>query len=71
MLPYFREHILPLVKQGKSVLIAAHGNSLRALIMELEHMSGEQIVKLELATGVPTVYKIDEDGKVLEKQIFS
>ena len=71
VLPYFREHILPLVKQGKSVLIAAHGNSLRALIMELEHMSGEQIVKLELATGVPTVYKIDEDGKVLEKQIFS
>lgn len=70
VLPYYREHILPLVKAGKSILVTAHGNSLRSLIMDLEHMSGEEIVKTELATGVPIVYKIDEEGKVLDKQIL-
>lgn len=70
VLPYYREHILPLVKAGKSILVTAHGNSLRSLIMDLEHMSGEEIVKTELSTGVPIVYKIDEEGKVLDKQIL-
>ena len=70
VLPYYREHILPLVKAGKSILVTAHGNSLRSLIMDLEHMSGEEIVKAELGTGVPIVYKIDEEGKVLDKQIL-
>ena len=70
VLPYYREHILPLVKAGKSILVTAHGNSLRSLIMDLEHMSGEEIVKTELGTGVPIVYKIDEEGKVLDKQIL-
>ena len=69
VLPYYREHILPAVKAGKSVLVTAHGNSLRALIMDLEQMSGDEIIKTELATGVPIVYKIDEDGKVSDKQI--
>ena len=45
VLPYYREHILPLVKAGKSILVTAHGNSLRSLIMDLEHMSGDEIVK--------------------------
>ena len=70
VLPYYREHILPLVKAGKSILVTAHGNSLRSLIMDLEHMSGAEIVKTELGTGVPIVYKIDEEGKVLDKQIL-
>lgn len=70
VLPYYREHILPLVKAGKSILVTAHGNSLRSLIMDLEHMSGGEIVKTELGTGVPIVYKIDEEGKVLDKQIL-
>ena len=70
VLPYYREHILPLVKAGKSILVTAHGNSLRSLIMDLEHMSGEEIVKTELGTCVPIVYKIDEEGKVLDKQIL-
>lgn len=70
VLPYYKKHILPDVVAGKSVLVTAHGNSLRALIMDLEHMSGEEIVKTELATGVPIVYKIDENGKVLDKQIL-
>lgn len=70
VLPYYREHILPAVKAGKSVLVTAHGNSLRALIMDLEQMSGDEIIKTELATGVPIVYKIDESGKVSDKQIL-
>ena len=71
VLPYFKEHILPAVKSGKSILVTAHGNSLRALIMELEHMSGDEIVKTELATGVPIVYKIDENGAVVDKKILA
>ncbi|PKI85053.1 Gpm1p [Malassezia vespertilionis] len=70
VLPYFNKNILPLVQSGQSVLVAAHGNSLRAVIMALEHLSGEQIVKTELATGVPIVYKIDEKGNVVEKRIL-
>ncbi|CCU97777.1 unnamed protein product [Malassezia sympodialis ATCC 42132] len=70
VLPYFNEHILPAVKAGKSILVTAHGNSLRAVIMALEHMSGEEIVKTELSTGVPIVYKIDENGEVKEKKIL-
>ena len=52
VLPYYREHILPLVKAGKSILVTAHGNSLRSLIMDLEHMSGEEIVKTELGLSL-------------------
>lgn len=71
VLPYYEKHILPEVLKGKSVLVTAHGNSLRALIMSLEQMSGEQIVKTELATGVPIVYKLDESGKVISKEILT
>lgn len=70
VLPYFNEHILPQVKAGKSVIVAAHGNSLRAAIMQLEGLSGEQIVKTELGTGIPIVYNIDESGKVTDKKVL-
>jgi 2,3-bisphosphoglycerate-dependent phosphoglycerate mutase len=70
VLPYYNEHIKPEVLKGKKVLVTAHGNSLRAMIMQLEGMTGEEIVSLELATGVPIVYKIDEQGKILEKKIL-
>ncbi|WFD34381.1 phosphoglycerate mutase (2,3-diphosphoglycerate-dependent) [Malassezia cuniculi] len=70
VLPYFNEHILPKVKEGKTVIVSAHGNSLRAAIMQLENLTGEQIVKTELGTGVPIVYKIDEEGKVVDKKIL-
>ena len=70
VLPYFNKHIMPLVKEGKTVIVSAHGNSLRAAIMQLENLSGDQIVKTELGTGVPMVYKIDESGKVTEKKIL-
>lgn len=65
VLPYFDAEIWPKLKAGKKVIVAAHGNSLRALIMKLENMTGEAIVKRELATGVPMVYELDDAGKVL------
>ncbi|MBN8821907.1 MULTISPECIES: 2,3-bisphosphoglycerate-dependent phosphoglycerate mutase [unclassified Spirosoma] len=56
---YFRSTILPHLKANESVLVVAHGNSLRALLMELEHISPEDIEKVELATGVPRQYHYD------------
>lgn len=70
VLPYYEKEILPRVLGGESVLVAAHGNSLRSLIMELEGLSGDEIVKVELATGVPIVYRLDEDGNVVSKEIL-
>ena len=66
-LPYFEKNILPRVLAGERILVAAHGNSLRALIMEIEGLSGEEIVKRELATGVPIIYRLNEDGSIAEK----
>jgi 2,3-bisphosphoglycerate-dependent phosphoglycerate mutase len=66
VLPYYRQHIEPRAKRGDDVLVAAHGNSLRALVMALEGLSGEQIVKRELATGVPLVYRLDGQGRVVD-----
>jgi 2,3-bisphosphoglycerate-dependent phosphoglycerate mutase len=62
VLPYYEAHILPTVKAGKTVLVAAHGNSLRALIMSIEKLSGEAIIKRELGTGVPMIYRLNADG---------
>ena len=61
-LPYYDAEILPLLKAGKTVLVAAHGNSLRAMVMAIEGLTPEQILKRELATGEPVVYKIGADG---------
>lgn len=55
-LPYFKEVIIPKLKEGKNVFICAHGNSLRSIIMNLDQLSEEQIVKLELSTGDPIIY---------------
>ena len=63
VLPYFEEVILPSLVAGKNVLVAAHGNSLRALIMKIESISPLEIVKLEIDTGKP-IYFSCEDGKV-------
>lgn len=68
VLPYFNSTIWPDVASGKRVIVAAHGNSLRALIMQIEGLSGEEIVARELATGAPIVYRFDEAGKVVEKR---
>ena len=63
-LPYFVQEILPRVLRGERVLISAHGNSLRALIMVLERLTPEQILKRELGTGVPIVYHLNADSTV-------
>jgi 2,3-bisphosphoglycerate-dependent phosphoglycerate mutase len=69
-LPYYVKHILPDVLSGKRVLVSAHGNSLRALIMAIEGLSPEEIVKLELATGVPIVYRLGPDSRLESKEIL-
>ena len=63
VLPYFETEIMPKVKDGLNILVAAHGNSLRALVMEIESISSEDIVKLEIATGDPLTYECSE-GKI-------
>jgi 2,3-bisphosphoglycerate-dependent phosphoglycerate mutase len=64
VLPYYRQHIERRVMKGDAVLVAAHGNSLRALVMVLEKLTPEQILKREIATGVPLVYRLGADGAV-------
>lgn len=69
-LPFFRDRIMAHLKQGDNVLVAAHGNSLRSIVMELDQLSPDEVVKLELATGVPIVYEIDTAGAVVKKEIL-
>jgi len=66
-LPYFDAHILPDIKAGKDVLVVAHGNSLRSIVMSLDALSPADVIALNIPTGVPLVYTLDSDGKVLEK----
>ncbi|MGH1516879.1 2,3-bisphosphoglycerate-dependent phosphoglycerate mutase [Chryseobacterium sp. JK1] len=68
VIPYYESKIAPLLKQGEDVLIVAHGNSLRALIMYLEHLSPEEILEREIATGIPLTYTFDENFHVSRKQ---
>jgi 2,3-bisphosphoglycerate-dependent phosphoglycerate mutase len=70
VLPYYIEYILPRVMAGRRVLVSAHGNSLRALVMVLDHLTPKTIPSLELATGEPLVYRLGEDTLVREKQIL-
>jgi 2,3-bisphosphoglycerate-dependent phosphoglycerate mutase len=68
--PYYLHEMQPHVLRGKTVLVAAHGNSLRALIMALDGLSPEEIVKLELGTGVPIVYELNADSTVASKEVL-
>ena len=62
-MPYYKQNIAPAIKEGSNVLITAHGNSLRALVMYLENIKPEDIVKLEIETGVPLIYNyLDTDN---------
>lgn len=63
VVPYYQQHIEPQIRAGKTVLIAAHGNSLRALVKHLDGMSDEDIVKYNIPTGMPLVYSLDEELK--------
>ena len=66
VLPYYEGTIKPHLLKGDTILIAAHGNSLRALIMELEQLSREQVLELNIPTGAPLLYELDNTGKVLD-----
>jgi 2,3-bisphosphoglycerate-dependent phosphoglycerate mutase len=68
VLPYYIQEILPRVLRGDNVIVAAHGNSLRALVMVLERLSADEIVAREIATGVPLIYRLNADSTVAEKQ---
>ncbi|WP_230530266.1 2,3-bisphosphoglycerate-dependent phosphoglycerate mutase [Microvirga roseola] len=71
VLPYYIRHILPHVMRGERVLVAAHGNSLRALVMVLDGLTSETIPSLELATGIPLVYRLNADTTVADKKILT
>ncbi len=68
VLPYWESHILPDVRAGKNVLIVAHGNSLRALVMHLDGLTREQVLELEIPTGAPLLYDMTADGQVAGKR---
>jgi 2,3-bisphosphoglycerate-dependent phosphoglycerate mutase len=66
VIPFYEQKIVPELKAGKNVLISAHGNSIRALVMHLENLSKEQIIETEIPTGIPKVYKLDDSLKITE-----
>jgi len=66
VLPYYELTIKPCLLKGETILIAAHGNSLRALIMQLEQLSRDQVLELNIPTGAPLIYELDNTGKVLD-----
>ena len=68
VLPYWEARILPELRAGRNVLVAAHGNSLRALVMHLDGLTREQVLELEIPTGVPLLYDLTLDGAVLGKR---
>lgn len=68
VVPYYEEHIKPLLKEGKDVLVVAHGNSLRALIMYLDHMTKDEILAYNLPTATPVSYEFDKDMNHGEKK---
>ena len=70
-LPYYCQHILPAVLDGQRVVVAAHGNSLRALVMVLDQLTPATIPAMELATGVPLVYRLNADSTVESKAILT
>ena len=69
-LPYFITDILPQVMAGKRVLVAAHGNSLRSLVMVLDRLTRDEILKVNLGTGVPMIYRFNDDTSVASKEII-
>lgn len=69
-LPYYDSDIVPELNAGRKVLVSAHGNSLRSLVMRLDKLSADEIVRVEIATGVPIIYELDGDGRVASKRIL-
>lgn len=69
VVPYFEKHILADLKQGKNVIVTSHGNTIRALIKHLEDIAEDEVHKLEIGTGEIHMYEINEEGKIISKQI--
>jgi 2,3-bisphosphoglycerate-dependent phosphoglycerate mutase len=69
-LPYFEERILPDLRAGRNTLVVAHGNSLRSIVMQLDDLSRDEVLQLNLGTGVPYVYRFDDAGRVVEKTVL-
>lgn len=69
--PYFEEHILKDLKEGKNVIVSAHGNSLRSLVKHLEQVADDKVHEVEIGTGEVLVYEINDDGSVVNKTIFN
>ena len=67
MLPYWYDEIVPAIRAGKRVLVAAHGNSLRALVKHLDDVSDEDITDLNIPTGIPLVYELDDELKPIRQ----
>ena len=67
-LPYFDKKIVPDLKAGKNILVSAHGNSLRSIVMQLDKLTKEQVLELNLGTGIPIVYEFDSKLKILSKK---
>jgi 2,3-bisphosphoglycerate-dependent phosphoglycerate mutase len=68
VLPYWESHILPDLKAGRDVLVVAHGNSLRALVMHLDGLSHAEVLELEIPTGAPLLYELGTDGRIAGKR---
>jgi len=70
-LPYFNEVLLPATLEVATVLVSAHGNSLRSIVKELDELDDDAVTRLEIATGIPLVYELDGDGSVVDKHIVT
>ncbi len=70
-MPYYHNHIAPKLREGKNVMIAAHGNSLRSIAMYLDNLTKEQVLELNIPTGIPLLYELDSDLKVLSKRYLA
>jgi 2,3-bisphosphoglycerate-dependent phosphoglycerate mutase len=70
-LPYFESQIIPDLRSGQTVIVSAHGNSLRSIVMSLDKLSREQVLSLEIATGVPIVYEFDAGMRTASKKILA
>lgn len=70
-LPYFQDHIMKDIDSGENVLVVAHGNSLRSIVMSLDNMTEEEVVELNIPTGIPLVYEFDEAGEIASKGYLS
>jgi 2,3-bisphosphoglycerate-dependent phosphoglycerate mutase len=68
VLPFFAKRVVPELQAGKNVILVAHGNSLRSLVMHLDRLSPEQVKELTISTGKPLIYRLRPDGTVAEKR---